>query len=164
MLLDHAGQADMRSSTRFRINDKQVVHELVEGEVLAINLDTGTYYSMPGVGSQIWLSLADGASTETMTQALVDAYAGEPAIIEDAVTQFFAKLNEERLIVADESSSDAAAPRQMSIGAEQKKAFVAPVIEIYTDMQDLLLLDPIHDVDEAGWPVLKPEAAPAAKK
>jgi hypothetical protein len=26
------------------------------------------------------------------------------------------------------------------------------VLERYTDMQELLLLDPIHDVDESGWP------------
>jgi hypothetical protein len=27
----------------------------------------------------------------------------------------------------------------------------------YTDMQDLLLLDPIHEVDAAGWPSTKVE-------
>jgi len=35
--------------------------------------------------------------------------------------------------------------------------FAPPVLEVYTDMQDLLLLDPIHDVDETvGWPSPKP--------
>ena len=34
-----------------------------------------------------------------------------------------------------------------------------PVLEKYTDMQELLLLDPIHDVEEAGWPKAKPGAA-----
>ena len=27
-----------------------------------------------------------------------------------------------------------------------------PKIETFSDMKDLLLLDPIHDVDETGWP------------
>ena len=27
----------------------------------------------------------------------------------------------------------------------------------YSDLEDLLKLDPIHDVDEAGWPVAKSE-------
>jgi len=26
------------------------------------------------------------------------------------------------------------------------------VVEKYTDMQDLVLLDPVHEVDERGWP------------
>jgi hypothetical protein len=29
----------------------------------------------------------------------------------------------------------------------------------YTDMEELLLLDPIHDVDETGWPNKSPERA-----
>ena len=27
-----------------------------------------------------------------------------------------------------------------------------PVLNKYTDMQDLLLIDPIHDVEAHGWP------------
>ena len=30
--------------------------------------------------------------------------------------------------------------------------FVPPTLEKYTDMQDLVLLDPVHEVDERGWP------------
>jgi len=33
--------------------------------------------------------------------------------------------------------------------------FRAPVLNVYADMKDLLLLDPIHDVDEVGWPTPK---------
>jgi hypothetical protein len=31
-------------------------------------------------------------------------------------------------------------------------AYVPPVMNKHSDMQELLLLDPIHEVDEAGWP------------
>jgi hypothetical protein len=37
-------------------------------------------------------------------------------------------------------------------------AYSPPKLEIYTDLHDLLLLDPIHDFDEAGWPVAQAEA------
>jgi hypothetical protein len=33
-----------------------------------------------------------------------------------------------------------------------KHTFAEPVIEEFDDMQGLLLLDPIHDVSEEGWP------------
>ena len=36
-----------------------------------------------------------------------------------------------------------------------KSAFLPPEIDIFSDMQDILLLDPVHDVDESGWPILK---------
>ena len=29
----------------------------------------------------------------------------------------------------------------------------------YTDMRDMLLLDPVHDVEAAGWPVPRAEDA-----
>ena|SRR6476660_8869681 len=31
-------------------------------------------------------------------------------------------------------------------------AFVTPELHKYTDMQELLLVDPIHEVAEEGWP------------
>jgi hypothetical protein len=31
-------------------------------------------------------------------------------------------------------------------------SWAEPVLDKYTDMQELLLLDPIHEVDDAGWP------------
>ena len=36
--------------------------------------------------------------------------------------------------------------------------FHPPVLNVFSDMQDLLLLDPIHDVDATGWPMPKSEA------
>ena len=40
----------------------------------------------------------------------------------------------------------------------ERLSFEAPILHKYTDMQDLLLLDPIHEVDEAGWPSVKPDS------
>lgn len=35
-------------------------------------------------------------------------------------------------------------------------AFVAPVLHKYTDMQEFMLVDPLHDVEaDAGWPHVK---------
>jgi hypothetical protein len=52
--------------------------------------------------------------------------------------------------------SEAVEPRPQSPGQETKggkrRAYVAPAFDRYTDMAELLLIDPVHDVDEAGWP------------
>jgi hypothetical protein len=34
--------------------------------------------------------------------------------------------------------------------------YTKPVLNKYTDMQQLLLADPLHEVQEAGWPHTKP--------
>ena len=36
-----------------------------------------------------------------------------------------------------------------------RQPYSPPVLNSYTDMEELLLLDPIHDVDQAGWPMPK---------
>jgi len=33
--------------------------------------------------------------------------------------------------------------------------FNAPVLEAFKDMQEILLLDPIHDTSQKGWPLKK---------
>jgi hypothetical protein len=38
-----------------------------------------------------------------------------------------------------------------------KPPFEMPKLSKYTDMEDLLALDPIHEVDEMGWPNAKLE-------
>lgn len=151
----------MASPSRFRLNDKQVVFEKFDGEVLAINLETGTYYSLPGVSAQIWNWLIDGADVEAVKQALLTYYDGQAGAIENAVTQFLGKIQQDSLIVPVETG-EASAPIAIVPGTV-KKPFVDPIIEMYTDLQDLLLLDPIHDVDDRGWPVFAPQDAGSAK-
>jgi len=59
-------------------------------------------------------------------------------------------LQEQLLVAADEQQL--AAPPLERHGAGSRPPFQMPVVERYTDMADLLLLDPIHDVNAEGWP------------
>ena len=38
------------------------------------------------------------------------------------------------------------------VGGVERVPYVPPVLEKFTDMQDLILLDPVHEVSERGWP------------
>jgi len=150
-------QEDQRNgaATCFRVNQIHVAHEMFEGgEVLAINLDTGTYYSFPGIFGQIWMWLVEGASSEAICQALLDLYEGKRAIIEAEAQRFIETLKAENLIVSEEVSASSA-PIALVKNQADKKPFVTPTMEKYSDLQDLLLLDPIHETDAAGWPVRK---------
>ena len=33
--------------------------------------------------------------------------------------------------------------------------YTSPEVETFSDMQEILLLDPVHDVDKSGWPISK---------
>jgi hypothetical protein len=140
----------------FRVNPIHVAHEIFDGgEVLAINLETGTYYSLPGISGQIWIWLVKGASLAAIGQALVDLYEGEHDMIENEAERFIKTLKAENLISSDEVPA-ISAPILPSNNQAGKKPFVIPTMEKYSDLQELLLLDPIHETDAAGWPVRKP--------
>ena len=58
------------------------------GEIVALNLDTGYYYSLPGLAGGIWRDLAAGNATQDIVGELE---ARSPALGRDA-SQFISEL------------------------------------------------------------------------
>lgn len=135
-------------SLRFRIGP-EIVHETVDGEVIAIDLVSGSYYSLAGSGPVAWEVLGGGASEAEIRAALASRFEADGETIVAAVSTLLAELQESKLIVSDEQPGEAP-PVVGSMG--EKIPFEAPRLERYTDMKDYFLLDPIHEVDTAGWP------------
>lgn len=135
------------SESRFRIAPG-IVHETVDGEVIAIDLDDGSYYSLAGSGPAIWELLGGGASEAEIAAALAARFEAEEPEIDAAVSSLFSRLRENGLIVATEEGGSDAPPAH----SNERSPFAAPRLERYDDMKDYFLLDPIHEVDTAGWP------------
>lgn len=138
----------------FRVNEPNVVYETFGEEVVLVNLETGKYYSISGTGPFIWNDLAKGLDIEQVVARIQRLYSGDSATISDEVTKFAERLSDEHLLVPAPRAGDPPAT-EIGLPAGVKSIFVSPVIENYDDMQDLLVLDPIHDVDDSGWPVVK---------
>lgn len=136
------------SEPRFRIGP-EIVHETVDGEVIAIDLANGSYYSLAGSGPAIWELLARGVSEAEIGAALAGRFASGDGEIGAAVSALLVQLRENGLIVSEAGVPAGAAP---ATEAAEKAPFEAPRLERYTDMKDYFLLDPIHEVDTAGWP------------
>ena len=138
-------------TARYRINSPPVIHQTLDGEVIVVNLDTGTYYSLVGTGAAIWDAVERGASVAEAVEETLERYDAPRPVVEPAVTRFVERLLEEALLVAANGDGPAAAAPAEPNGAAQG-SFAEPRLDKYTDMQELLLLDPIHEVDERGWP------------
>jgi hypothetical protein len=136
------------SEPRFRVSP-EIVHETVDGEVIAIDLVSGSYYSLAGSGPAVWEVLGGGASEVEIVAALGGRFEADGETITAAVATLLGQLQEANLIVADERPGEAA---PTVVGSGEKIPFEAPRLERYTDMKDYFLLDPIHEVDTAGWP------------
>jgi hypothetical protein len=128
------------------------MHETIEGEVILIDLDTGTYYSLRDTGAVVWQGIQDGAETSQIVDTLTSSYEGASDEIVSAVADLLEELTGEGLIEPVDGDTPAAGARVPSVPAPGRPPFRAPVLEKHTDMQDLILLDPVHEVDARGWP------------
>lgn len=143
---------------RFRVNTPTVTHETIDGEAVIINLDSGNYYSLLDAGSFIWTMLESGASASEVQHLVQHNYRGDATEIDRGVQELLAQLQQENLIVAIDGAPAVDLPEPSHNGHENP-LFNAPLLNKFSDMQELLLLDPIHDVDEAGWPKPIPDLA-----
>jgi hypothetical protein len=137
----------MSLTQRYELNNPPIIAEVIEGEVIAIDLDRGSYYSLLGPAAQIWNALLAGRNGQEILASV--APAPMSGSLDADLIGFLDALLAERLIrpAAGPCSGMATlAPLAPWPGASLR-------FERFTDMQDLLVLDPIHEVDEeAGWP------------
>jgi hypothetical protein len=139
-------------SERYHVNPAKVVHETIEGEAILIHLESGFYYSLDGAGADVWGLLADMRPLGEVAAAVADRYDTDPETVAREVRRLAAELAGEGLI---EPAPDGALPPAAANGLNgtaPKAAFAPPVLAKYEDMQDFLLVDPIHETGDAGWP------------
>ena len=141
---------------RYRVNDRVVVSEIIDGEAIIMNKRTGDYFSADGIASLLWQWVCEGHMREQMQMALAERFGRTPAEIGEAVDPFFAALVEHQLVEAVKSPQPPAANGAPAQPAVTAMTFAPPVLHVYTDKRDLMLLDPIHETDtELGWPAPK---------
>ena len=136
----------------YRINSPKVTSQVTDGEAVLIHFDSGRYYSADGSGGEILDALARGEPVERIVAALAARHGQGPEAIAPAVHRFVDELVAEELIVPADAGGGGAG----GFGGAPAAAFEAPRLRTYSELADLLRLDPIHDVDAAGWPVAKP--------
>jgi hypothetical protein len=134
---------------RYRVNTPAVASQVIGGEAMLIHFDSGRYYAVEGSGADVIAWLEQGLSIDQIISAWDQTGAGRDAIA-GTIERFVRSLLDEGLLVAL-----ADGPPPAAAGPTARAAFVAPALATYTDLEDLLRLDPIHDVDDAGWPVPK---------
>lgn len=146
------------SNQRFRVNTPTVTHETIDGEAVIINLDSGNYYSLVEVGSFIWGLVDKGASASEVQNLVLQTYQGEATDVDQGVQELLGQLQQENLIVPVDGTGAVDLDLELtSNNGHEKPSFNPPLLHKYSDMQELLLLDPIHDVDDAGWPKPNPD-------
>lgn len=130
------------------VNGPYVVAEVFDNEVVVIHLERGTYYSLTGAACQFWPLLGSGRDAAGIAAALAEL-GPEWAAAQAELVAFAEELMAEELVQLAELPQAPVAPAPA--------AYQPPKLEKFTDMEELIALDPVHDVSAAeGWPLRTP--------
>jgi len=145
---------------RYIINSPHVVSEVfADEEAAVINLKSGNYYSLNKTAAEIWLLIEKEVSFDDIADFIFDNYSLKESFNKTEIEEFIQKLIAEGLIAADQTpdseNGDHVKIENSAADSKEKREYEPPVLECYPDMQELLLLDPIHEVEETNWLINK---------
>jgi len=88
--------------SRRLVIDESVIHTVLDGEALLLNVETGLYFGLDTVGARMWELLALGTTEEEIVERLLAEYEAPPEQIRDDVREFLQLLTS-RGLVRDEN-------------------------------------------------------------
>lgn len=141
----------MESDMPYEIPRDRIAHETIGDEVVILDQIAGSYYSLTGAGTDAWALLVAGSSPEEIISTLTRRFDAPADVVAEAVRALVDELVRHELLVVAPERTPGPEAAVASDGAPMA-AWVAPRLERFDDLQALLVLDPIHDVDDTGWP------------
>lgn len=130
-----------------------VTHERLDDEVIAINLETGAYFAFDDVAADCWTLLVGGVAPDDIATTVAARYGATLDVVQADVAAFISELEANGLLEGDHGTNGVEPielPASVSV-----TSYVPPAVNKFDDLEELLLLDPVHEVDDAGWPVAR---------
>lgn len=142
----------------FEIDHERIIFEQFDEETVVVNIESGYYYSLSPSGFGILELLRDGVHASALPAALF-ADEAERAERSESVQVFVARLLAEG-IVRERAEAPTIAGGERAPLYAAGAPYAPPALERYDEVRDLLLIDPVHQVDPSfGWPKTREEAA-----
>jgi hypothetical protein len=133
----------------YAVASRDIVFETFDGDAVVLDLASGKYFGFSESGSIVWEALSSRVRPADLAGALRGG-----AISAADLDGFVSQLVQLNLLVPSPATAPANLPD--SLATRLASARDALSVNVYDDLADLVLLDPIHDVDEpAGWPAVK---------
>jgi hypothetical protein len=128
----------------YKIATPHITWEEFDNEYVVLDLESGRYFSFSGGSALVWRGLLAGCSPADLSAEIPELCEARTAF-----QMFFEALLKNGLFIADDPAT---------VEADIFSAEIAAVgtdfnFESFDDLADLLVADPIHDVEvDAGWP------------
>jgi hypothetical protein len=118
----------------------------MDGELVLVHFESGCYYSIRGVGADLCQLLSAGWTIREIAESFSAQHGIKDSQVYSDMQTFLDSLISEKLLVPATES------RQKQTIPLSATSYSAPCFEKFDDMADQLLLDPIHEIDQSGWP------------
>ena len=139
----------------WRVKDESVSLERLEGETILINFDSGQYFSFRGTSADVLWLVQTGVARSEWPQVLQGAFPGLvwTSEIDREVDEFLAGLEASGII----ERADGPAAELVPLPDDYVRTeWSTPSVAGNDDLADLLVIDPIHDTGDDGWPQARP--------
>ena len=140
-----------QDSQYFECNEPSVIFERFADETILINLDAGHYYSMDPVGAVVLDLLNRALPVDRIVELMSARYAPSGEDVAASVRAYVSRMRDEGLI-RPRREPPSVAPADVDVAIAAGTVFTCPILTRFEDMEEMLLLDPVHDVTDAGWP------------
>lgn len=131
-------------------NDK-LFCDMSDARTIFVDLDQGLFYAFTIFANLVFRFLISGKTLDETIEAIQNI-PGMPANIAEATKTAFNKLIEYNLIVeSDTPDIVPMLPITETLVYDMRDEDFDPTIQCSTDVQKLLMDDPIHDVSAEGW-------------
>ncbi len=142
------------------INPANAIYDQVDGDIIIIHLGNGNYYNLTEVGAMIWIEVCKSTSIESLKESLICKYQVSDSQLHSDIELFIAQLQEQELILIEDNDCESVDEieqqiDQIALKLADRSDYTKPELNVFTDMQDFLLVDPIHEVDDQGLPLYK---------
>lgn len=137
-------------------NSTSTSSEVFADETVIIHFDRGTYFSLRGCAGGIWSVLQNPTSVAALVELAREQSSKPPDNLDSMLTAFVALLAEHDLV-----RESAGEPSRPCLTEQFLASFAEPpVLEVYSDLAELIAMDPVHEIDTlTGWPNLpQPES------
>jgi len=136
---------------KYRLNDNLISMERLDGEVIIISFASGKYYSSSETGADVLWLLKQNVDPNTWEKVLKNRFNLNEFPFLD-ISNFLKKCHFEGIVT--EFSGDLLGEPDLPLDYDLK-TWKTPELLAFADLQDLLMVDPIHDSSLEGWPQLK---------
>jgi hypothetical protein len=137
------------TDSRFVVNTPGVAAKVIDGEAIIMNLTTGMYFSMDQVGAVVWDWLEAGRSLGEIIQELVARYEVPAEDAKADLDQLISQAIEDGLI--SEAPPGLSAREPLAVVDGPRRPYQRPELVRYSDMADLLALDPPMPMPPTPW-------------